>query len=72
MARIRVFFGHQIMLNYGDPQPMALGGRLVAVAEIAPDLLISIRAFPASLSQRDLKEGRRDIMGRMRPRLMKK
>ena len=41
MAKIRVLFGHQIRRNYGDPQPMALGGRLVAVAEIAPDLLIS-------------------------------
>jgi hypothetical protein len=39
MAKIRVLFGHQIRLNFGDPQPMALGGRLVAVAEIAPDLL---------------------------------
>jgi len=40
MAKIRVIFGHQIRLNYGDPQPMALRGRLVAVAEIAPELLI--------------------------------
>jgi len=40
MAKIRVLFGRQIRLNYGDPQPMALGGRLVAVAEIAPELLI--------------------------------
>ena len=39
MAKIRVIFGHQIRLNYGDPQPMALRGRLVAVAEIAPELL---------------------------------
>ena len=29
-------------LNYGDPQPMALRGRLVAVAEIAPELLNTI------------------------------
>jgi len=39
MAKIRVLFGHQIRLNYGDPQPMALHGRLVAVAEIALELL---------------------------------
>jgi len=40
MAKIRVLFGGQIRLDYGDPQPIALGGRLVAVAEIAPELLI--------------------------------
>jgi len=39
MAKIRVLFGQQIRLNYADPQPMALRGR-VAVAEIAPELLI--------------------------------
>ncbi len=32
-------FGGQIRLDYGDPQPIALGGRLVAAAEIAPELL---------------------------------
>ena len=39
MTKIRVLFGDQIRLDYGDPQPIALGGRLVAVAEIAPELL---------------------------------
>ena len=39
MIKIRVLFGSQIRLDYGDSQPIALSGRLVAVTEIAPELL---------------------------------